>query len=270
MIRQKRKKKAILKKIGMILLGFVAVIAITILVSIKVCVVKNVEIEGNILYEDAVIKDAILNDEYSSNTLYVFLKYLFVDTEKIPFIDTMEVTIKNSTTLHIEVYEKTLLGYLYIPAIAENAYFDKDGLVVETSTRVIENVPLIEGIVCDEVVLYEKLPIDEERLKELLTLSQTLKRNELIPERILYGSQNEPIVIYGDIKVQLGSVRLLTQKVAHMSKILPLIQEKSGVLHLENWTEDKTNIVFKEKKQEETIATETEDSGQEETTEEHE
>ena len=42
------------------------------------------------------------------------------------------------------------------------AYFDKDGFVVETSTRVIENVPKIDGISCEEVVLFEKLIVPAE------------------------------------------------------------------------------------------------------------
>ena len=55
----------------------------------------------------------------------------------------MEIELKDPRTLNIKVYEKGMLGYLYIPAISENAYFDKDGFVVETSSDVISNVPKV-------------------------------------------------------------------------------------------------------------------------------
>ena len=186
----------------------------------------------------------MLNDKYSWNSLYVFLKYRFVDTKKVPFVDTMEITLKDPQTLHIKVYEKGIMGYLYISSIDENAYFDKDGLVVETSSKVIDGTPQIIGIDCDKVVLYEKLPIGNAKLREILTLTQALKRNSLIPDSITYGVANEPLLAYGKIKVEMGSLELLTQKVERLAKIKPSLEGMDGTLHLENWTEETTNIVF--------------------------
>lgn len=226
-------------------LGILAVLTLIFTVILmKLFVVKEVEVVGNKLYAQDVIVSAVLNDEYSWNSLYVFLKYRFRDTEEIPFVDTMEITLKSPQKLNIHVYEKGMMGYLYIPGIGENAYFDKDGLVVETSSDVIADVPKIEGITCDEVVLYEKLPIGEDRLRELLTLTQALKRSELVPDSITYGRDHEPVLAYGDIQVLLGSISSLTQKVERMDKILPELAGKKGTLHMESWTEDTTNIVF--------------------------
>ena len=85
------------------------------------------EVEGNELYDAKVIEKVVLNDDYSWNSLYVYLKYRFVSTRDVPFVDTMEITLKDPQTLHIKVYEKGMMGYLYISSIDENAYFDKDG-----------------------------------------------------------------------------------------------------------------------------------------------
>lgn len=213
-----------------------------------VFVVRDVEVEGNELYDQSVIEAAILNDDYSWNSLYVFLKYRFCEAQEIPFVDTMEVTLKNPRTLQIHVYEKGMMGYLYIPGIGENAYFDKDGFVVETSSEIIPNVPQVEGIHCDEVVLYEKMPMESSKLREILKLTQTLKRNDLVPDTITYGGANEPVVSYGKIEVVIGSTDTLTQKVERISKIMPSLDGMKGTLHLENWTEDTTNIVFDKKK----------------------
>lgn len=244
MAGKKRKRIARWKVILLTILSLILVVAISALIVVKVFVVRNVKVQGNVLYDEALIKSTVLNDEGSWNSLYVLLKYTFSDTQQLPFIDTMEIKLEDPQTLSITVYEKGMMGYLYIPAIGENAYFDKDGFVVETSTRSIEDVPKIEGLQCTEVVLYEKLPIDSQILKQLLTITQTLKRDSLEPDSIRYGVENEPVLVYGQVEVSLGSIELLTQKVERMKKILPKLEGMSGTLHLENWTESSTNIVF--------------------------
>jgi cell division protein FtsQ len=243
-IKEERKRRK-RRKAGLVtFLVIVLLLAAAALVVVKGFVVEKVEVEGNVLYGDQVIADTVLNDEYSWNSLYVYFKYRFLETEDVPFIDTMEVTLKSPRTLHITVYEKGILGYLYDNTLGENVYFDKDGIVVETSTNVIEDTPKIEGLTCEDIVLYEKLPIKKAALKEMLTLTQTLKRNDLVPDSIIYGMDDSPIIVYGSIWVQLGSDELLTRKVERIAKILPSLDGESGVLHLENWTEDTTNIVF--------------------------
>lgn len=268
MIEKKKKKGEFLKKFFLTILGTAVAIAISILIILNVFTITKIEIEGNHLYDEIIIKDAVLNDEYSWNTLYVFLKYVVMDTQQIPFIDTMEVRMKDPNTLQIKVYEKGLLGYLYIPTINQNAYFDKDGFVTETSERLIPNVPLIDGLNCTEVVLYEKLPIENTQLRQILTLTQGLKRKDVQPERIIYGGIHEPVLRYGDVSVYLGSLEYLTQKIERLEKILPSLEELSGVLHLEEWTEDTNNIVFEKKEVEEMKEITEETTETEENTEE--
>lgn len=244
MIKKKRKHKKRLKHFFMGLLITIAVLAILFLIALKLFTVKKVVVEGNELYDQKTIEDAVLNDKYSWNSLYVYLKYKVKDTKKIPFIDTMSISLDSPHTLHISVYEKGMLGYIYIPGIDENAYFDKDGLVVETSSDIVDGVPKIDGINCDKVVLYEKLPVDDSRLKEILELTQALKREDLIPDSITYGGEGEPVISYGGLTVKMGDTKLLTQKIKRLKAILPSVKDMSGILHLEDWTEDSTNIVF--------------------------
>lgn len=247
MIKEERKKKKKVKRILLAILIVILLLAAAAVVVVKVFQVKHVEVEGNELYGADVIERTVLNDEYSWNSLYVFLKYRFIKTDEVPFIDAMEITLKDPQTLHIKVYEKGMMGYLYIPSINENAYFDNDGFVVETSADKIPDVTQVQGIDCSEVVLYEKLPIEGDVLREILTLTQALKRSGLIPDSVTYGEKNEPVLQYGGIRVEMGDLGLLTQKVERLDKILPNLSGQTGTLHLENWTEDTRNIVFSEK-----------------------
>lgn len=250
MIKEQRRKQKRAKKIMIALLVALFIVLISILIIWKGFVVKKVKVEGNVLYDEQLIKETVLNDEYSWNSLYVLLKYTFVDAEELPFIDTMEVKMTSPRSLTITVYEKGMMGYLYVSELGENVYFDKDGFVVETSKRVIENIPRIEGITCEEIALYEQLPIEENLLRHLLTLTQSLKREGIEPDSINYSVENEPILYYDKVAIRLGSMENLTLKVEHLSKILPSIKDMAGVLHMESWTEESANIIFEQIKAE--------------------
>ena len=245
MIKEERRRKK-RRKIGLyILLILILLIAAGVFIVMNVFTVENVVVEGNELYSSTQIENMVLNDEYSWNSLYVDLKYRFVDIGEVPFVDTMEVSLDNPHTVHIKVYEKGMLGYLYINSLGQNAYFDKDGFVVETSTEVIDGVPKITGISCEEVVLYEKLQLENsDILRDLLNLTQTLKKYNLLPDEIQYDSNMEPVLYYGTIQVKIGSEDNLSQKVVRLSIILPQLDGLSGTLHLETWTPETTDIIW--------------------------
>ena len=172
-------------------------------------------------------------------------------------------------TVHIKVYEKGMLGYLYINSIGQNAYFDKDGFVVETSTEVIDGVPKITGISCEEVVLYEKLQLENsDILRDLLNLTQTLKKYNLLPDEIQYDSNMEPVLYYGTIQVKIGSEDNLSQKVVRLSIILPQLDGLSGTLHLETWTPETTDIIWDRAEEQPDTEEEATEEATEETTEE--
>lgn len=244
--RRKKKKRKIRLIIALILLLILAALA---LIVWQVYRVKEVIVEGNEHYSKEQIEKFVLDDEYSWNSLYVYLKYRFMEMEQVPFVDTMEISLEDPKTLKIYVYEKETIGYLYISSIDQNAFFDKDGFVVETSKEMIEGIPRVEGLNCDKVVLYEKLPIkDKDILRSLLSASQSLKKNGVVPDEIWFEENGNLNLIYGDIKVLLGGGDKLTNKILRLSYILPQLEGKKGVLHVENWTENTTDIIFDQEK----------------------
>lgn len=246
MIREQRKRKK-RRKIGLIIfLIFILLVALAVLIVWKVFTVKEVKVEGNELYSSEQIEQLVLNDEYSWNSLYVFVKYSLWNTEDVPFLDTMEVSLDDPHTVRISVYEKGMLGCFYIDAIGQYAYFDKDGFVVETSSEEIPGIPKITGITCQEVVLYEQLPLEQEKvLDNLLNLTQILKKYDLLPQEIHYDENLEPTLTYYGTRVVIGSDEYLTQKVVRLSAIMPELAGLYGTLYLDSWTPDTTEIIYK-------------------------
>lgn len=239
--RKRRKRRRILKAVLIVLI----VLGLAALIVFKVFTVRNVEITGNELYSDKKIRDWVLNDEYSWNSLYVFFKYKLKETKELPFVDSMEVSLKSPHTLEIHVYEKGVLGYVYVPSLGKNAYFDKDGFVVELSTDVIEGTTKISGLSVKTAKLYEKLPIENQSiLRTLLNVTQLLDKYELEPEMIYVTENGQVLLSYGKIQVNVGENEYLNEKIIRLQKIMPQIEGMEGTLHLETWTETTTDIYF--------------------------
>ena len=92
MIRDERKKKKRKQIKTIVLLSFLLILVIAGFVVTELFTVKQVEVKGNELYPDEQIEASILNDAYSWNSLYVYLKYKLGRTDEVPFVDTMEVS----------------------------------------------------------------------------------------------------------------------------------------------------------------------------------
>lgn len=246
-MKEEKKKRGNKGKIVLILLlALVCLSGAGGLIVWKVFTVKSMVVEGNELYSSEQIEQMVLNDEYSWNSLYVLLKYRFLDTGDVPFVDTMEISLDDPHTVHVKVYEKKILGCFYIETIGLNAYFDKDGFVVETSSEEIPRVPKVTGVSCSEIVLYEKLPLKESGLlKNLLALTQTLEKYDLQPQEIHYDEKLQPTLTYYGTQVVIGSDEYLSQKIVRLSAILPQLSGLYGTLYLDSWTPDSTDIIFK-------------------------
>lgn len=118
MIKEERRRKK-RRKIGLyILLILILLIAAGVFIVMNVFTVENVVVEGNELYSSTQIENMVLNDEYSWNSLYVDLKYRFVDIGEVPFVDTMEVSLDNPHTVHIKFTKKECSAiFILIPLV---------------------------------------------------------------------------------------------------------------------------------------------------------
>ena len=238
------------KKIGRMILTAILIIAmlagLCAILIWKVFVVKSVSVKGNEIYTDKQIEDWVLDKEYSWNSLYVYFENKCNKTEEIPFVDSLRIRLKSPQKLEITVVEKGILGYLYVPSLGKNAYFDKDGFVVEISSEIIPGVTKINGLSVQTAELYKKLSIGENSklLRTLLSVTQLLKKYERVPEVILIQNSNV-YLSYGAIQVNLGSGTDLNEKILRMDQILLQLDGMSGMLHLETWSETNTDIYFR-------------------------
>ena len=134
------------------------------------------------------------------------------------------------------VYEKSVVGY--VSYMSSYMYFDKDGIIVESANEALPGVPLVTGLKFGQIVLYQKLPLEkEETFRQILNLTQILSIFELKVDRIQYGSYGDITLYLKEIEVLLGSGGNMNDKISELNDMLPHLEGRKGILHLEDYDE---------------------------------
>ena len=158
-------------------------------------------------------------------------------------MEDYKLVLKGLTRAELIVYEKSVVGY--VSYMSSYMYFDKDGIIVESSSQKLPGVPWINGLKFGHIVLYQKLPVESEWIfQEILNLTQILSIYELSVDKIQYNTLGEATLYMGDIEVILGSNDGLNGKIAELGDMLPQLEGRSGTLYLDNYDETKTNPMY--------------------------
>lgn len=219
--------------------------------------VTGVQVEGNSFYTDDQIKNMVLNAPIAKNSILAG----FIDTEKSTkdeaMIDSITVSRVDRNTLLLQVKEKQMIGYIEFQGQCVN--FDRQGIVQIITEEPLENVPKIEGIDVKEAVQGERLSgINTSKLNTILSVGKMLEKMEDKPDRLAFNDLNQLVMYYGTIEVRLGDDENMDEKINRLVGILPELEGMSGILHLENTTEDSESVVF-----DDTTQSEDQETGQE-------
>jgi len=227
-----------------VLIASIAIVCLSAIALVVVFVfrVQNVSVEGNVHYTSEEIEAMVLTDRLSYNSLYLSLKYRNKEIRDIPFIETMSVRVDSPDSITIRVYEKSVAGY--VEYMGRYMYFDRDGIVVESSETRTEGIPQVTGIRFDHVVLYEALPVkNTDIFQEILSITQMLSKHQITTDKIYFNESNEITLYFDNIRAKLGKDNL-EEKVMRLEQILPNLSGESGVLDLQNYSEDRKNVTF--------------------------
>lgn len=241
---QKRKNSRRLKKTIIILAAILFVAAGTFGVTYKVFKAVKIEFVGSSHYTDEELKKYIFGGLYV-NTLYY--KLFGQKDEKIPFIQKYDVEIDWPDKLYVTVYEKAIVGY--VRYMGCNMYFDKDGIVVESSTDTYENVPEIDGLKFNSIVLNAKLDAgNTEIYNTILELTQSFDKYDIDVDKVFFDSSYNIYLYMGDVKVSLGSSKDFTDRLYELKQLSAKFGTLKGTLYLDNYDGNESSIIFKREK----------------------
>lgn len=225
------------------ILGILALILCVLFLVKERYTVKTITVEGNVHYTNDEIIDMVINNRLSKNSIYLSLKYRKRGIENIPFIEKMSVNIVAPDSIKILVYEKAVAGY--IEYLGKYMYFDKDGIIVESSNKKTSGIPQITGLEFDYLVLHESLPVKNmDIFQSILDITQLLAKYEISAEKIYFDKNQQMTLYFENIRVRLGDISNIDDKITYLKAILPELEGQKGILRMENYENGTKNITF--------------------------
>ena len=111
----------------------------------------------------------------------------------------------------------------------------------------VTDVPRVLGIAEGEVALNENIETkDKSVFNTILGITRMVEKYGILPEMVLFDAELDITLVYqnGNIHCELGKDTLLEEKITRVAAIMPKMKEYTGILHLEDYAEDTTNIIF--------------------------
>lgn len=221
-------------------IAIIIVIIMAVILSLAVILLfkaDNIEVSGNEICDENMIKEFYTDGPLGDNTLVIWLKNRLGIYGDMPFIREHDIDIIDRSTVKIQVYEKSLIACFYY--MGQYIYFDKDGMILETSDRQSENIPCIEGVSFSNFTINEKIEVENEgQIEAILDLSELINHYDVYVDKISFSSNNEVTLYCGDIKVFLGNKQLYDQQIASVSDVLKQAEKQglSGTIDLKNYS----------------------------------
>lgn len=216
----------------------VSIVCFSIYVAFRVDVI---EYEGNTHYSDEEMSDYLFNGTTPNSLIY----FLFGNTNiEIPFIQKYDVEIKWPNKFYISVYEKPIIGY--VKYMGSYMYFDKDGIVVESSTELIDSVPEVQGLEYSSIVLNKKIEVaDASIFDRILELAQGFDKYDLDVDSIQFDSEGNIYVNIGSVKVAMGNTDDYSERLFELKQLYSKLNGLSGTLYLNEFDGSSDTIIFK-------------------------
>lgn len=240
------KKKKRKKRIGVRIYQFFSTLIGICIILLGLYVlfnIQSVKVEGNEYTDETAIKETVLQGKFSDNSLYIWGKYKLGKGEKVKSTTRVQVTMTRPWAITIKVKEKEIVGYYE----GEDGFFffDKDGMVVYTGTKEMDDVPQIEGLDLENLSLYDTLDAkDKDIFEEILKTTETIKKYDISTEKVVY-LDGSIYLIKGQVYIRLGT-KVSEEQIAQIPPILEKLgEEEAGTLHLENYSIDTKTITFK-------------------------
>ena len=232
-----REKKTHLK---LILVAVIVLLLGGILCSLRI---TDITVTGRKRHTQEQMIELLFPDSLDRNPLYCYYKDKFKPHLEIPFVADYDIIFRSPFKVEIMVYEKSIVGY--VSYMNSYMYFDKDGIIVESTSTRLEGIPQISGLEFGQIALNEPLPVEDERIfTEILNLTQVLSIYELSVDEISYDSRGQATLHLGDVRVFLGNSDNMNGKISELRDMLPQLEGLKGTLYLDTYDEMDSDAMY--------------------------
>jgi len=236
---EEEKKKSLLIWVSVLLM----LILLIVLVNLRF---QTITVLGNTTYSDEEVIEMVFPGRMDKNPIYSFVKTKFFPHRSFPFVSSYKVHFTGPVSCEIILYEKALLGY--IDYMSSFMYFDKDGTIIESTSRRKTEIPEITGLKFGRIVMGEKLDVRDANLfEEIMNITQQLSIYDIHCCRIAFDDAKNVTLFIDDgtLKVKLGTDEYLAAKLAVLGDVIGQMRSSGlkGTADLSNYR-DRTSDRF--------------------------
>ena len=239
----RNKREEYLFRVKLTIAG-IFLLALLIGIVLGVFRIRKVEVTGNTRHSAEEIKNALIYDFQTSNTLFFCWKYRHAEPEPLtPFLNSVQAKMVSPSGVRITVEEKGLVSMVQYNG--SNVYIDADGVVMEITDKTYEGVIPANGIMMEQPVLYQKLPVSNTALlRTMLSVSEMLRNTDLTIDSLSFDDNLSITAWLGNIEVLLGQDEYMEEKIANLKTIYPQIAGQTGTLNMSAFTGKSEMITY--------------------------
>ena len=124
--------------------------------------IDTINVKGCQYYSEEEIEKNLLTGVEGKNSILLYLKARYIGLKELPYIEKVTVRRENNHVVTIRVYEKSLIAC--VKYMSQYLYFDKDGVILNTSEEAMEGIPIISGLTFSGFKIYETLEVEEKSI----------------------------------------------------------------------------------------------------------
>ena len=226
----------------------VVIVAAGLLLFAGVFRTEKITVEGLSYYTEEAFLEKISGETARKNTLLFRYEQLRKGEIRVPYIEHYDIRTEGKNVIHIEVYEKILVGCVKV--MGQYLYFDKDGYVTESSEERLPDVPLIKGLEFDRIVLYDKLKIQKDELYDvILNITKLVREYDIPAGCIIFNGKGEVELEVGDNSVSMGRRVSYDLQIQKLADLLPAVSDRKLYIDLSGYEGGSEDIIAKPKEE---------------------
>ncbi len=196
--------------------------------SLPVFKIAEVTVYGNNRVTSEEILDNIGFEPYDINYIFFNKKEAKNDLKLNPYIKDVEFDFIFPSTMSITIQEREQVAY--VPYASNRyLYISDEGIVLQSSDKLKDPLPIIRGVHFDEFHLGEVLVQgDDEVLDEIVYIIETMKKYNIDTKNLIIdvSDKNNIKIKYGDILINFGNADEIDEKVRKLSGILKALESR--------------------------------------------
>ncbi len=195
------------------------ILALAVIIVLRAYELKNITISGTTHYTEEELKELLCTEPTDSISFLFYLRLKWQEPEGIPFIEAIETRLVDRNSVELVVHEKLVTGC--VEQMGSYLYFDREGMVVESTRVRLEDVPLLTGLRFSRIVLKEKLQIQREGMfQTILNLARLIEKQELHVSEINFNSDYEVTLYVDGCEILLGQRENYDESMAVLKSVL--------------------------------------------------